>query len=367
MTLILKKSGDFFGAFADAAILLPIISLMALKSGYRLDSLLLSAGLAYLVSGFLFKIPISVQPLKSIAIASLAMGASFQEIRISGLCVGLFFLVLYALKTQTLPIPEAVIRSVQCGLGILLAQQAIKILPLEWSSILFTLGLVGALIMSDLKLSIPLLGMVSFVVFIFGTLHSGASASSGMPTPTPHALRLSLILSLVLPQLALTSANSILGAKLACDHYFKEKARNVTIPKLLLSISIGNILSSMIAGLPYCHGAGGITAHYKAGARTGNMNTVIGLVLCLMGLLQFFFHFPLSLPPLPTAAILISVGVFHFELAKPLLRNRSGQITLLGSSLATLLTANLLATFVVAWALDFILKKQKDFLNAKPL
>ena len=364
MNLIFKKSGDFFGAFADAAILLPIISLMALKSGYRLDSLLLSAGLAYLISGFLFKVPISVQPLKSIAIASLAMGASFQEIRFSGFCVGLVFLILYALKTQSLPIPEPVIRSVQCGLGILLAQQALKILPLEWSSLILTLGLVLALLLSDFKFSIPLLGIVSFVVFIFGTLHSRASASSAMLMQTPQLFRPALILSLVLPQIALTSANSISGAKLACSHYFREEASRVSIPKLLLSVGLGNVLSSMIAGLPYCHGAGGITAHSKAGARTYKMNTVIGITLCLMGLLQFFLHFPLALPPIPTAAILISVGIFHLELAKPLLINRSGQITLLGSSLATLLTGNLLSTFVIAWTIHSIFNKQKGLQNA---
>src|ERR1035437_9075870 len=80
--------GDFFGAFADAAVLFPLIALITQKCGFSGPVLFATAGLAYLAAGFTFRVPMSVQPLKSVAIGALAIGATWSEVRVAAFSVG---------------------------------------------------------------------------------------------------------------------------------------------------------------------------------------------------------------------------------------------------------------------------------------
>src|SRR5690606_37983249 len=92
-------------------------------------------------------------------------------------------------------------------------------------------------------------------------------------------LRYDIILALVLPQLALTLTNSVVGTEAAARRYFGERAGRVTASRLLRSIGLGNMLVAPLGGLPFCHGSGGVTAHVKGGAQTWHMNLIIGGVL----------------------------------------------------------------------------------------
>ena len=66
----MKLANNIMGAFADGAVLFPLLITLSTQNGMNLSYLLLSAGLAYVVSGYVFRVPMSVQPLKSIAIAA---------------------------------------------------------------------------------------------------------------------------------------------------------------------------------------------------------------------------------------------------------------------------------------------------------
>jgi len=50
------------------------------------------------------------------------------------------------------------------------------------------------------------------------------------------------------------------------------------------SMGIINVLGSIIGGMPVCHGAGGLAAHYRFGARTGGSNIMIGIVFIVLAL-----------------------------------------------------------------------------------
>lgn len=354
--------GDFFGAFADTAVLFPIITLLGIQAGFSLPILLVSSGALYLAAGFLFRSPMPVQPLKSVALSALALGAGKSEILTATLFIGGFFVLLLVCNRRLLRLPEEAIRCVQAGLGVLLILQGLgspqvlsspqgsfagSVLPALLLTLLPILLpillLASALLFLDKKSRWPWLGIFAFLAF----LTSGDAEPPPSP-PGPELFRWSVIASLVLPQLALTSANSILGTELAYREYFPDQTAKHLRSRLLLSIGAGNLLMGLIGGLPFCHGSGGLTAHYRAGARTWLMNGVIGTLLIWLGFRASQGAPPGALPPIPCAAILITVGVHHLGLARSLLGNPVGKRLLLAATLLTLLSKNLLFTLLAA-------------------
>ncbi len=49
-------------------------------------------------------------------------------------------------------------------------------------------------------------------------------------------------------------------------------------------MGIVNILAGIIGAIPLCHGAGGLAAHYRFGARTGGSNILIGIIFVIIAL-----------------------------------------------------------------------------------
>jgi SulP family sulfate permease len=47
-------------------------------------------------------------------------------------------------------------------------------------------------------------------------------------------------------------------------------------------MACASFLSSTFGGMPLCHGAGGLAAHYRFGARTVGSNIIIGVVFIAM-------------------------------------------------------------------------------------
>jgi len=349
-------AGDFFGAFADTAILLPLIMLLAPMPGFSLPLLLASAGVTYLLAGWLFRLPMPVQPLKSIAIASISLGASSSEIRISALLLGAFFLSLVFFRVNRLPIPEPVIRSVQAGLGILLLLQAARALPSGAAPGIASLSLALVILILQFRFQVAGLGFFALAFFLFSLHHEGPAptiADSDAPVRWP------LIFSLLLPQLALTSANSISGAELTLRHYFGDRASRATSRNLMTFIGIGNLIQAAISGLPFCHGSGGVTAHVKGGARTWRMNLILGGILLILALGATRYGLGVRMGSFALPAILACVGIFHLELAKPLLRTERERLMLAVSCGITLLTSNLLYPLIVS-TLFFVFFRKSD-------
>ncbi len=355
-------AGDFSGAFADSAILLPLLVFLSRIPGFSLVGLLASAGLTALLAGGFFRVPMPVQPLKSIAIASVTLGAGSLEIRAAGFLLGLFFLVLCLLKVRSLPIPEPVVRSVQAGLGILLLLQARRALPLDQTLALSSVLLFLMILLLQYSFRVASIGWIALLFFLSSLTHEslppGTLITDFAPTHSGNWKEsLWMIASLLLPQIALTSSNSISGAKLAIEHHFGTQHSRVTIPRLMFFIGIGNMLAALLRGLPFCHGSGGITAHAKGGARSARMNVILGASLLLCAFAIHTFGLFLRTDSFALSAIIAAVGVFHLELARPLFRSLEGRILLGLSTLAILLTSDLLAVLITSFVVYAIFRK----------
>ncbi len=297
----MNKLRNFLGGFADAAVLLPIVVLLVQKVGFDGTRLLISAGVVYIASAWFFKVPMAVQPLKSIAISAVALSASLSEVRVAAVCLGVFCLTLSLgdVESWAKRVPIAIVHQIQVGLGVLLIYQGFKIASQPWIALLA----VAAFLFPSVK-QIPVMGLIAFVGFVGASFFEqsvSVSIASDMFRP-------GLVLSLLLPQLALTLSNSVLGTRNACETYFGERAERVTLKNLLRSIGLGNCVSAAVGGLPFCHGAGGVTAHVKGGSTQSWSTAVFGVLLISCSWMTLVY------PPALIAFLLMTTGLFHLQL-----------------------------------------------------
>jgi len=370
------------GAFGDLATFLPLAVGLITVNGMNPTSLFLSAGIMYIAAGLYFKLPIPVQPLKATSAIAIAIGASPGTISMVAFWMGcIFFLAsLFDLnewfrKVFTRPI----VRGVQLGLGILLVKGGVKALiaqppgafPIEGiSPVLFgtVIGLAVAAIIgfSREDRAYP----SALAVLAFGLLLGGLSTSFQPLSairlgwirpewmfPAQGDLYVALFV-LLLPQIPLTFANSIAATTDAANRYYGRDASRVTHRHLAASLGIGNLLTSMIGGMPVCHGSGGVTAHYLFGARTGRANLIIGGAFLLAALFlgrsisSLAGMFPLSV----LGALLIYIGVRHAALIRDVSECGREFAIAAGIGLATLFTGNLAIAFGVGILADILLR-----------
>ncbi|HZB98031.1 MAG TPA: putative sulfate/molybdate transporter, partial [Candidatus Sulfotelmatobacter sp.] len=102
----------------------------------------------------------------------------------------------------------------------------------------------------------------------------------------------------------------------AARSYFGERGTRVTPGRLALSMGAANLIASPLGGMPMCHGAGGMTAHARMGARTGWATGVYGLVLIAIGLVagRSAASVLSVLPPAILGGMLLYVGIEHAAL-----------------------------------------------------
>lgn len=251
-----KRFGNVLGAFADGAILFPLIAALANRSGFSSAMLFASAGIIYIFSGLWFRVPMSVQPLKAIAIAAVVSGASYLEVRWAGAVLGLFCVALLLFRIDRFAdrVPSYLIHGIQAGLGLMLLRRAFEggletfIHPDLFQSF-FILGACGIAWLVSHFFGLSLLGLLAAGGTIVG-ISLSPSETIGFSSAVP-VVRWDFILALALPQVVLTSANSVLATHDVALRYFGEKAHRVSISGLLASIGFGNIAVSTFGGFPF--------------------------------------------------------------------------------------------------------------------
>src|SRR5271166_2552311 len=122
---------DVAGAFGDIGVLFPIAIALITLNHLNPTAVFLAAGLTYVLAGWYFQIPISVQPLKAVAAIALAMGLAPSAIASAGVSMGILLAIIAVTNTAallaklfTLPI----VRGIQLGLGLLLAREGLRLI-----------------------------------------------------------------------------------------------------------------------------------------------------------------------------------------------------------------------------------------------
>ena len=63
-----------------------------------------------------------------------------------------------------------------------------------------------------------------------------------------------------------------------------EFVKRTTHKAFCISMGFANIVVGIFGGMPMCHGAGGLAAHYRFGARTGGSNLMIGVTFLVIAI-----------------------------------------------------------------------------------
>ena len=132
-----------------------------------------------------------------------------------------------------------------------------------------------------------------------------------------------------IPQLPLTLLNSVLAVCALSRDYFP--GRGVSPRRIAASVGMMNLLCIPLGGIPMCHGAGGLAAQYRFGARSGGSAVMLGVLLCLLGLvfgcglLGLLTAYPRSI----LAVMLIFSGGMLATAAKDSLRGSDALVVLI--------------------------------------
>lgn len=378
---------ELAGSFGDLGTILPLAIGMILINGLSATGLFFSVGLFYILTGLYFKITVPVQPMKVIGAYAVATMMSTQQIMASTLLMAVILLIIGISGTIEFigkHTPKPVIRGVQLSTGVILMSQGVKMmlgnskiqifhqttepfLNFQSMGILpigIILGIIGVILTFAFleNKKIP----AGIVVVCFGLLigliigdkkalmdiQPGIYLPDWLPFGFPGKIDIMFaVFALVLPQLPMTLGNAVIANKDLANTYFGEKSSKMTYKNLCLSMAFGNLMSFFIGGMPMCHGAGGLGAHYRFGARTAGSNLMIGsLLIILVILLGDGILSVLSLIPLSVLGVLLVFAGSQLALTIMDINERK-DLFLIISMLSVTLAVNLTFGFIVGMIL----------------
>jgi SulP family sulfate permease len=323
--------GDAAGAVADLGVFVPLAAALILVNGLDAGAVFVCAGLLVLAAGLAFRIPFPVQPLKALTAVAVASGVSPAVIHAAGLELAGFLLLLsigHVADAVARVFVKPVVRSLQLGVGVLLLIAATRLVldppdvfagtpPSPWPVVLGLVAFGGVIVAAHRKRYGA--ALLLFVVAVAAAALAVAPDVGGPSLHVPHldvppaAAFGSAFFLLVVPQFPLTFGNAVVAVTDLAHEYFGPAARRVTPARVCLSAGGGNVASALLGGMPMCHGAGGLTAHVRLGARTAAMNVLLGVAFLLLGLF-FAADVPVILGLLPVwvlAAFLAYAGLRH--------------------------------------------------------
>ncbi len=382
---------ELAGSLGDLGTLLPIAIAMILINGLNPIGLFFSVGLFYVLSGVYYGVTVPIQPMKVIGAYAIATSLSASEILASSLIMGVFLLIIGATGAISLIgryTPKSVIRGVQLSTGALLMSGGVKFMlgnstfqklqgaaepflslqslgPIPIGLLIGSIGGLMTLLLLENK-KFPAGLVVILVGFLLGILlgsqpvlkdlNPGFYLPEFMPFGFPGRVDLTLaLLTLALPQLPMTLGNAVLAYTDLSKEYFGERSKRVTNKSVCLSMALANFASFLLGGMPLCHGAGGLAAHYRFGARTAGSNLMIGTLFIVLALLlgQNILTL-LNLLPLSILGVLLifagaqlALTILDLEQKKDLFVS----VLILGITLASNLAAGFIAGIVVAYCL----------------
>jgi SulP family sulfate permease len=334
------------GAVADLGVFVPIAVALIVSNGLSATAVLLPAGLLYVTAALVYGLPVPVQPLKAFGAIAIANGLGSDEIAAGALLLGAMFVLagrLGVLDLLARVFPRALIRGVQLTVGLLFLKIAWGLvtdppksfadysLGPDWALPLGLLAFALAFTLKRYAISLALVGTGVIVALALAGGHISIGPSPLVVPSLDGAVLLTAFTVLVLPQAPLSFANSCLATADAARVYFGERGERVRPGRLATSFGTANLFAGAISGMPVCHGAGGMTAHYKFGARTAAAPLVMGgalLVLALglgSGLAGVLPAFPLPV----LAGLLATAGVLHIALLRDLRGARDWMLALL--------------------------------------
>ncbi len=344
----------------DFGTLFPLAIGYIVVCGLNPAGLLVMMGLANVVTGLVYRLPMPIEPMKVLAVVAIAQRWSPSMVYASGFAMGviwLLFAVTGAVGWIAKVTPNSVIRGIQVALGVLLAIEAFKMISIWWM-----MGIVSILIVLFLRRN--RYAPAAIVLMVLGgvtILIRGQFRQVGPPVvtfPTLTGFRLEEIWPALLlagfAQIPLTITNATISTSSLLKTYFPEKP--VSERKLSLNQGIMNLVLPFFGGMPICHGAGGLAGQYYFGARTGGTNIMEGLIEISLGLFLassiagLFAVFPTAI----IGAMMFLVGIELTKFAKDI--RLSKDLIPLAVTVGVSLAANMAYGFLAGLAVHHLMR-----------
>ena len=377
---------ELAGSLGDLGTLLPIVVGMILINRLSPTTVFLAFGLFYLMTGFYYRLPIPVQPLKAVGAIAIAYPNQITEsvIGAGGILFGSLLLVLSItgmVDRLAKLFTQPVVRGIQLALGLIFLKKGIDLIVTQK---VFLSGVDGKLAQYPVNL------VMGFVVFalvlalldnkkfpaalaalafgiIAGLALGGFQGQSFSIGPT----RIELIapsfgdfwtafIMLILPQVPLTIGNACVGTADMCSSVFPNSPllSRTKAGRFALTMGLANLPAGLLGAVPMCHGTGGLAAHYRFGARTGGAPILIGSFFVVLALVLGELGFALLalLPNSVLGVLLIFAGLELCPLVRSLQSNEEYFVALLIAGIA-LAVPNMAWAFGIGIVVDLFIRK----------
>lgn len=342
------------GACGDLGTFLPYAVGAVTVGGLSAVGVFFGFGVALIAAGLFYGMPMAVQPMKAVSAVLLTSGLTPGEVAMAGLLIGATVLVLGltgGVSWIARRIPHSVTLGLTLGLGLSMAWLGVKLMM---DAPLLGAGALAFAIAAMFLTRVPLLALG--IVAVLAAPWLGLSdtvptlAGFGLALPQfalpswsdlPRALELA-----VLPQMPLTLSNAIIVTAAVSATLFHEQAARASERNLALSTGLGNLLLAPLGAMPMCHGAGGVVAQHRFGARSCCAPVLLGAVLLTSALFAGESAAALLAAfPLPVAGALLAVAGADLAFSKRLFDARPDCWLVIG------VTAALAFALNPAWAL----------------
>lgn len=351
---------ELAGSMGDFGTLFPLAIGYFAVNGLNPAGLLVMMGLANILTGVIYHLPMPIEPKKVLAAVAITQRWPPSLVYATGFGTGIIWLALSLtglIQKIAAVTPRSVVRGIQVALGVMLAVEGFKMVATGW-----VLGIISVVIVVVLRESkyapaaIVLMVLGVGVVGFRGELAQAIDPGFTLPPITlfrPIEIWQGLVLA-GFAQIALTATNAVIATSALISQYFPHKP--VPEKRLALNMGIMNVLVPFFGGMPMCHGAGGLAGQYYFGARTGGANIMEGLIEISLGLFlagsiaTLFALFPRSI----IGAMLLLVGIQLTGFARDIRKN---ELIIMTLTAAVSLATNMAIGFVVALIVHHSLKR----------
>jgi MFS superfamily sulfate permease-like transporter len=319
---------------------------------------------AFLIStGLFYGLPLAVQPMKAVSAVILTGGLRPGEVAAAGIMLGIVLLVLAVtgwIGRLARAIPQSVGAGLQLGLGLLMGVLGLKlILETPWLgfgslALLFTLTRIPRCPAAPIALGLAIIagaatGNVSSVPEV--------AIAPGMPVialPSWEEIWRSLQVA-VLPQLSLTLTNAVIVTASLSRELFPVTGSIASDRNLALSSGLANVLLCPFGAMPMCHGAGGLAAQFRFGARTGLAPIIFGAVLLVLAV-GFARHASALFALVPVGAVgaLLILAGADLAISRRLFDGRPSCLWVIGATALITVTVNPALALIVGWVAELI-------------
>ena len=353
---------ELAGSMGDFGTLFPLAIGYFAVNGLNPAGLLVMMGLANIVTGIIYHLPMPIEPKKVLAVVAISQKWPPSLIYATGLGTGVIWLILGftgLIQKIAAVTPRSVVRGIQIALGILLAIEGFKMVATGW--ILGIISIVIVIVLRENKFApaaIVLMVLGIGIVGFRGELLQAIDLGFTLPPITlfrPLEIWQGMVLA-GFAQIALTATNAVIATSALISQYFPNKP--VPEKKLALNMGIMNVVVPFFGGMPMCHGAGGLAGQYYFGARTGGTNIIEGIIEISLGLFlagsiaTLFTLFPKSI----IGAMLLLVGIELTKFARDIRKN---ELIIMALTAGVSLVTNMAIGFVAAIVVYHAFRKWK--------